>query len=497
MGKGSSPTPPDPYETASAQTTSNIDTAKAQSTLNNVNQITPYGNLTYTQTGEMNGVPQYTATQTLSASQQALKDEQDKDALNLAQVGTSQSEKIGSLLNTPADASGLPSAGDTSSIRSVNLNRIASNPQLQSDIGATSNYRNVEGGPQLQTGIADAGDITTTYGTDFSEDRQRVEDALMERMSQYLDQRRESEMQSLADRGIRIGSDAYSTAIDDLNAGENDAVLAAILNAGTEQSRLAELEANRAAFENSAQSQQYGQNANDAAFANDAAQTMFGNAVTTATLNNDVADREFNQAASRANFANNAAQQMYANDANTASLNNNAGMNEANADLALFDAQNTQRSMSLAEMLQLRNQALNENIGLATGTQIQTPSYVSTPSTGVANTDIAGLISNNYNQQVNAYNQQQANANQMLGGLFGAGANLLMLSDDRAKKDIRRVGSYGRLGLYIFRYIDESEKAPLRFGFMSSEVKKVAPEAVQRGPDGFDRVDYAMAMGAA
>lgn len=49
MGKGSAsvPTPPDPTKTAAAQTASNEQTALYQAGLNNVNQITPYGNLTY------------------------------------------------------------------------------------------------------------------------------------------------------------------------------------------------------------------------------------------------------------------------------------------------------------------------------------------------------------------------------------------------------------------------------------------------------------------
>jgi hypothetical protein len=41
--------------------------------LNNVNQVTPYGNLNYTQSGKWeDGTPQFTATQTLSPEQQKL-----------------------------------------------------------------------------------------------------------------------------------------------------------------------------------------------------------------------------------------------------------------------------------------------------------------------------------------------------------------------------------------------------------------------------------------
>lgn len=58
MGKSSPSVPkaPDPTKTADAQTASNEATALYQAQLNNVNQVTPYGSLTYSQTG---GQPTY------------------------------------------------------------------------------------------------------------------------------------------------------------------------------------------------------------------------------------------------------------------------------------------------------------------------------------------------------------------------------------------------------------------------------------------------------
>lgn len=71
----SAPSPPDPYATANAQQGLNKQTAITQAYLNNVNQITPYGNLSYTQTGTSpDGTPQFTATTQLSPQEQALFD---------------------------------------------------------------------------------------------------------------------------------------------------------------------------------------------------------------------------------------------------------------------------------------------------------------------------------------------------------------------------------------------------------------------------------------
>lgn len=63
----SQPQAPDPYTTAAAQTQSNEDTAKYQQSLNQTNQITPYGSINYQQTGTSpDGAPISTATTTLS-----------------------------------------------------------------------------------------------------------------------------------------------------------------------------------------------------------------------------------------------------------------------------------------------------------------------------------------------------------------------------------------------------------------------------------------------
>ena len=67
------PSPPDPVATANAQEELNKDTAKYQAEINNVNQINPYGTLTYAQTGtNPDGTPTYQATTALNAPEQQL-----------------------------------------------------------------------------------------------------------------------------------------------------------------------------------------------------------------------------------------------------------------------------------------------------------------------------------------------------------------------------------------------------------------------------------------
>lgn len=68
MNTPEAPKAPDPAVTAAAQTGTNLATAQANSAMNNVNQVTPYGNLTYSQTGknfisDPNGQQYYTDAQ--------------------------------------------------------------------------------------------------------------------------------------------------------------------------------------------------------------------------------------------------------------------------------------------------------------------------------------------------------------------------------------------------------------------------------------------------
>jgi hypothetical protein len=61
------------------------------------------------------------------------------------------------------------------------------------------------------------------------------------------------------------------------------------------------------------------------------------------------------------------------------------------------------------------------------------------------------------------------------------------VSDVRLKRDIIPVGEASGLGLYRYRYLWNDTAY---VGVMAQEVAAVMPEAVQRGADGYLRVDY-------
>ena len=108
--------------------------------------------------------------------------------------------------------------------------------------------------------------------------------------------------------------------------------------------------------------------------------------------------------------------------------------------------------------------------------------------------NIAQDYENQYQSELAGYNASNSSSNSAMSGLFGlgsAGILGLALSDRRAKRDIKRVGTWRNgLGVYTYRYAGGSRR---HIGFMADEVRAVVPAAVMRGADGFDRVSYVLA----
>ena len=432
MGK-SAPKPTPPRETSAAQTGTNVSTAIANSVMGNISEYTPEGSTTVDQTGsyswtdpytnETYDVPTFTRNTVLSEGQQAIYDQNQAAELNLATLANNQSDRLNGLLGTPFSLDNVPQAGQ------LNLQNVS---------GTTGN---------MQSQIGDAGNITRTYGTDFSQDRQRVEDALMGRLDTQLNRDQEALSARLANQGINIGSEAYTRAMSDFGQNRNDARTSAILGAGQEQTRLAQLEAQRAGFENSAQQQAFGQNATQAQFGNSVQQQMNDNLYREQMANNQLSQTEFN-------------------------------------------AQNALRAQGMNEQFAARNQPINEITALMSGSQVNMPQFMGANIAPIPTTDNAGIINNYDNQRMQAWQQQQAMTGQLFGGLMGMGTSLIKASDRSLKKDIKPVGK-----VYEYNYKDDPKGAPKRIGVMAQEVEKYKPDAVAKRDDGKLMVNYGALFG--
>jgi hypothetical protein len=168
----SAPAAPD-YRAAAQETAAgNLDAARQATAANRVNQVTPYGNLSYSITGaDPYGNPTWTATQTLSPAQQQLLDYQNQTSIGLGQLAGKGLGYVENMLETPFDTSALPSTGF--------------NPS------------------------------------------QTYQEAYMQRLAPQLQQGREQLQQRLANQGIDIGSTAYDRAMMQQAQRENDLLAAA------------------------------------------------------------------------------------------------------------------------------------------------------------------------------------------------------------------------------------------------------------------------------
>jgi hypothetical protein len=174
FGGGDAPPAPDYIGAAKETAAGNLEAARATAAANRVNQVTPYGNLTYSITGKDSyGNDMYTANQVLSPAQQKMLEQNQglsSGLLNTAQQGL---DYASGLMSRPGvDTSKLPSYGI--------------NP-----------------------------------GETYS-------DAIMRRLQPQIAQENEMSDAALANQGIAQGTEAYNNAKRTLQMGQNDRQLGAI-----------------------------------------------------------------------------------------------------------------------------------------------------------------------------------------------------------------------------------------------------------------------------
>lgn len=545
------------------------------------------GTQTYTDptTGRTYAIPQYTATTTLSPEAQAIREQTNRGNLNMATLAANQSGRADELLSTPFSLDSVPGAADRSGMRPVDYGPGLNAPQFSqggqplpqmgqggvmpqgsdpSALPSTMQAGNLpqlsqasglpqatQAGnlPQLSQGralpqMAQAGNVPqfgsvgtsaglqNTYAPEggFSADRQRVEDALMGRLSTQRDRDMEGLRTQLLNQGVNIGSEAYSRAMQDFERTNTDMRTSAILGSAQEQSRL--LGEARAAG-------QFGNEARQAEFQNQLTGTQFNNLNASQRYAMEEDRRRYGDQFGMAQFGMGEDQRRY-DDAQRASqfgmgedvrryqdqfgmaqfgagedvrryqdaqrsglfgmgedvrrYENQLGMTQygmsedarryqdqmgltryglgedrsryadqfgmaqfgLGEDIrrygdtmgqqgfmnqqaiqgrddalrstqfaqqqAIMDAQDNARARAMQEQLALRNQPINEITALLSGSQVATPQFGIAQSAMIPTTDYAGIQQQGFNNQMANYQQQNANYQAMLGGLFGLGS---------------------------------------------------------------------------
>lgn len=253
------PDPPDPRETASAQTGMNVDTALVSNLIKNMAETTPEGQVRYKNTGTQDvnlsdgstyGIPTWEKVTRLSPEQQRIYNAETGAKGNMAETAELSSGFLKGYLPDTMKADGLP---DWSSLPT----------------GSTSNIR---------TSVGFTPEYAQTYGGEGSYDKVRDQytDALLTRARPELEKSRAAMETDLVNRGVNIGSEAYGDAHGTFGQQENDMTLAAILAGGDEAARMEGLARDKALFGNNVQSQMLQDRMAKAGFTNTALGQKFG-----------------------------------------------------------------------------------------------------------------------------------------------------------------------------------------------------------------------------
>jgi hypothetical protein len=83
------------------------------------------------------------------------------------------------------------------------------------------------------------------------------------------------------------------------------------------------------------------------------------------------------------------------------------------------------RAQAATELTAERNQPINEITALMSGGQVNQPQFGNTPQTSVANTDVAGITQQGYENSLIPWKQKNAESAAMMSGLFSLGGAAL------------------------------------------------------------------------
>lgn len=383
MGKPKAPPPPDYAAAAKAQGEANVNSSLATNYMNQVNQTGPYGSITYNRSNtdgytlpDGTFIPNTTVTTTLSPEQQKLYDQNVNISTQLNDLATQGIGYVAEASSKPLDLASLPpmttslnpaeyknaaekgtlglqtlgAAPTYSNIGSgPEYNKAASAPQTQAmgngpayqQMGNGPNYDRLNSVGNIQTGVQgtnyqDQYDFSNVSQMpkyeDFNSSRDKITDAMMQRLQPYIDRDREALRTQLVNQGVGQGTEAYGWDMDTFQRGVNDQRIAALLAGSQEQQNL---------FNNAMGLRQQGV---QEAFAQ-------GN------LKNSVADAMFNQRLQQGAFANSAQAQQFGQQSAITGYNNDQAAREMAAQREALGYNNTLADKTHGN----QNQALEYN----------------------------------------------------------------------------------------------------------------------------------------
>lgn len=421
-GKGGS-APPAPDYTAAAlqQGASSKEVTNMQTFANRPTQNTPFGSVTWGTGATLDpatGQPVTTWTQNYNLTPQAQRALDSQLAVQQGRSDLAQNfmGRVANEYSQPFNWGGMPERGGN----------------VQG-----SQFQTMQGNaPQLQTQLANQANPA---------ERQRIENALFDRMRPIHDQQQSALDAKLANMGITMGSEAYNREMQRIGDQQSRERFNALEMGGAEMARLQNMQ-----------------------------------------LQN-------------AQFGNTAMQNQQALDMNRAGFNNQVGQNQFAQGMQQSQYQNQLRNAAIAEEMQRRGMSLNEMNALLTGQQVSMQAMPQFNAAAASQaTQYLPAAQAQYQSSLDAFNAQNQNANSFTSGLFGLGGSLgsaamFSFSDARLKRIIKRVGETRGIPLYRFKYLGSETE---HIGPIAQEVQKVRPDLVKRHQNGYLMVNYSALMGA-
>jgi len=514
--KPDAPTPPNPAQTAAAQTGTNVSTAVANNMLNNMNQVTPQGSLSYSNTGSFSwtdpstgqtyNIPLRTATQQLSPTQQNIFSLGQQSQTNLAGLAANQSGMLQNLLGSPFNMNGSPGSPGTAATQSGIFNPqayLAAYPdvaqwaaangvdpfkaatdhyqQFGNAEGRTAGFPMIPGTPATPaTGPAPrAGDPNSLSGFSLDDSYGNPYDRQLRDFGDAGALTRSYGPGDFSADRQRVEQSMYERMDPQLQR-----------DRAQMEARLADQGIKIGSPAYQAAMDQFGRQLTDTRLGitekgGAEQQRMMDMAAQRAGFENAAQKQAFEQAQGRGTFYNAAQQQDFTQEGLRAQFKNTTQGQRMAMAQAKMDAENNARKQWLSEQYAQRQAPINEITALMSGSQVQQPTFVNTASSQIPTTDYAGLTNNRFSQDMQNYQQSSQNFNQIMGGIFGAVAGLTR--SDRREKDVGEklgtvfaAGADGEKPLPIYEYAYKDDPASTRHvGPMAQDVEKVDRKSVK------------------
>ena len=398
-GKGSTP---DYQGAAQAQGESSKEVTNMQNYANRPDQNTPWGSTSWQSAAQVDpatgqNVTKWTQNQTLNPWAQGALDSQLQLQNQRSGLGQNFMSRVGQDFSQPFDWNNLPSTGQNIAAQNTDAGQTQGNVQGRPMQYGVQGYQLNTQGPQQTTG--------STNEMGFSQDRNRIEQSLFDRMRPEHQFQDEALRTRLANQGLSSGSTAYNRAMNQQAQSQAGERFNAMNAAGAEQSRLQ-------AGLLGQQQQAFGQDSASRQQGNAALGQQFGQGLQAGNFWNQVQGQGFGQGMQNAGLFNQAGQQNFAQ---------NLGANAQNfsQNMQASQYQNQLRQQAIAEQAQRRGMSLNEMNAMLTGQQVQTPNMPTfNPAQAAQPVNYLGAA------------QMQGQANQAadagFGSLLGTAANVGM-----------------------------------------------------------------------